>query len=58
MEELNNLKNLLQILIEKEREEKQKHLNNWTVSEYAYHYGMETAYSNILREVVNISCIA
>lgn len=58
MEELNNLANLLEILIEKEREEKEKHLNNWTVSEYAYHYGMETAYSNILREVRINSCIA
>lgn len=51
MEELKKLYDICSILIEKEREEKEKHLNNWTVSEYAYHFGMETAYSNLKKEL-------
>lgn len=57
MEGLKKLDDLLVILVEKEREEKEKHLNNWTISEYSYHYGKETAYSNILKELRIINCI-
>lgn len=48
------LNNLLDILIEKEREKKEECRDNWTVSEYAFHNGMENAYSNMKREI----CIA
>lgn len=51
MERLIYLNNLLDILIEKEREKKEECRDNWTVSEYAFHNGMETAYSNIKREI-------
>lgn len=51
MDRLIYLNNLLDILIEKEREKKQECLNNWTVSEFAYHNGMETAYSNMKKEI-------
>lgn len=51
MDRLYFLNNLLTILIEKEREQKDKCLNNWTVSEFAYHNGKESAYSELKKEI-------
>lgn len=46
-----NLQTILNILIEREEEEKQKARDNWTVSEFAFHNGKCSAFKDILLEL-------
>lgn len=50
------LKQVLELLIDREEEEKQKARDNWTISEYAYHDGKLNAYRELINEVSK-SCI-
>lgn len=51
MEELKKLHEFIRLKKEKEFEMKEKYLLSWTIGDYSFHAGRESAFMDILSEI-------